>query len=81
LASGPWLEPSDLFPDFAGPVDIAAAVGPLAIARNAAERQHILAALEQTGGQIRKAADLLGISRTTLWEKMRKLDIPGDGGS
>ena len=81
LASGPWLEPADLFPDFADPVDIAAAVGPLAIARNAAERQHILAALERTGGQIRKAAELLGISRTTLWEKMRKLGIPGDGGS
>jgi DNA-binding NtrC family response regulator len=78
LAPVPWLEPSDLFPEFAQPVDVAAAMAPLAIARNAAERQHILAALEQTGGQIRKAAELLGISRTTLWEKMRKLGIPGD---
>ena len=34
---------------------------------------HIEEAIRQTGGEIAKAATLLGISRTTLWEKMRRL--------
>lgn len=45
----------------------------LAEARAQAERSHIEQALQQTGGEITKAAALLGISRTTLWEKMRRL--------
>ena len=49
----------------------------LAAAREEAERRHISAALERTSGQVGKAAELLGISRTTLWEKMRKLAISG----
>jgi DNA-binding NtrC family response regulator len=46
--------------------------------RDDAERRHITAVLERTGGQIKKAADLLGVSRTTLWEKMRKLGLQSD---
>lgn len=45
----------------------------LAEARAQAERSHIEQALQPTGGEITKAAALLGISRTTLWEKMRRL--------
>ena len=45
----------------------------------AAERRHIRRALDQTGGEIGQAARLLGISRTTLWEKMRRLGISGAG--
>jgi DNA-binding NtrC family response regulator len=48
-------------------------IASLAEAREHAERQHIEGALGQTGGEITKAAALLGISRTTLWDKMRKL--------
>jgi len=50
-------------------------VATLAEARDRAERLHIEEAVRQTGGEIAKAAVLLGISRTTLWEKMRKLHI------
>jgi len=32
-------------------------------------------AIRQTGGEIGKAAALLGVSRTTLWEKMRRLNL------
>ena len=46
-------------------------------ARMAAERRHIRRALDRTGGEIGQAARLLGISRTTLWEKMRRLGISG----
>jgi DNA-binding NtrC family response regulator len=44
-----------------------------------AERRHIRSALERTGGSVMKTSELLGISRKTLWEKMKKLDIgPAD---
>lgn len=47
----------------------------LSEARDAAERAHILRALERTGGQVSEAAKLLQVSRTTLWEKMQKLGL------
>ncbi len=40
-----------------------------------AERVSIIAALKQTKGHRIQAAKLLGISRKTLWKKMRKLNI------
>ncbi len=44
-----------------------------------AEVEAIRAALEATGGRRSDAADLLGISRKTLWEKMRNYGIQHDG--
>ena len=48
-----------------------------------AERRHIRVALERTGGSVGKTSELLGISRKTLWEKMKKLKVdagPAPGG-
>ncbi len=50
-------------------------VASLAEARERAERLHIEEILSRTGGEIAKAAGLLGISRTTLWDKMRRLGL------
>jgi DNA-binding NtrC family response regulator len=50
-------------------------VASLAEVRERAERLHIEEAISQTKGEIAKAATLLGISRTTLWEKMRRLGL------
>lgn len=47
-------------------------IASLAEARDRAERLQIVEALRQTRGEIIKAAALLGVSRTTLWEKMRR---------
>ena len=75
LAEGPLIGPADLFPEWdaaeAPEVDLAT----LAEVRDAAERRQIERALAHTGGQIKAAADLLGVSRTTLWEKMRRLEM------
>lgn len=51
---------------------------PLADARAAAERKEIEIALAQSGGRIGDAAKALGISRTTLWKRMKALELSGD---
>ena len=47
----------------------------LADAREAAEKQRIAAALEENDGQIAKTAECLAVSRTTLWEKMKRYGL------
>jgi DNA-binding NtrC family response regulator len=42
------------------------------------ERAHILRVLELCEGQKTKAAQLLGINRTTLWKKLRQFGLDGD---
>ncbi|MBT9458587.1 MAG: hypothetical protein IV097_18345 [Burkholderiaceae bacterium] len=36
------------------------------------EREHIRRALQSTGASMTRTAEVLGISRKTLWEKMRR---------
>jgi DNA-binding NtrC family response regulator len=45
---------------------------PLGEAMAAFEREHILRALAQTGGRRARAATLLGISRKSLWERLKE---------
>lgn len=75
LALGPWLMPGDFFPEAPSMAGAGDTLQSLEEARMAAERQHIRRALRQTGGEIGQAARLLGVSRTTLWEKMRRLGV------
>ena len=75
LGLGPWLMPGDFFSEAPPTASDGASLPSLEEARMAAERRHILRALDQTGGEVGQAARLLGISRTTLWEKMRRLGI------
>lgn len=71
----PNLYADDIFPEEALKVQPETRVASLADARECAERLHINQAIRQTRGEIGKAAALLGISRTTLWDKMRKLRL------
>lgn len=76
LARGARLTPGDLFPEVgAGAGPEGGEIATLSEVRDAAERRQILRALQETEGQVMKAAELLGVSRTTLWEKMRRLQI------
>ena len=80
LALGEWIMPADLFPELRDKVvDGVADLLPLAAVRDAAERRQIERALRCSGGQIAEAAARLGISRTTMWEKMRRHGIEADG--
>jgi DNA-binding NtrC family response regulator len=67
-----WISAQDLFPEMYRATESSRGSRSLAEARETAERQQIVLALEQNGGQISKTADILGISRTTLWEKMKR---------
>jgi two-component system response regulator HydG len=74
LSLGQWIMPGDLLPEYAdsGPAE---RLGSLEDARQNAEKRHILRALSLTNGELSAASKLLGIGRTTLWEKMRRLGI------
>ncbi|SMH61475.1 sigma-54-dependent transcriptional regulator [Azospirillum agricola] len=80
LADGAWIGADALFP---GEAETEAGSGPvpwppLAAVRDAVEREHIAATLRQSEGQMARAADLLGVGRTTLWEKMRRLGLAAE---
>lgn len=80
LALGEWVMPADLFPEVRDRIVAGAAdLLPLATVKEEAERRQIERALRCSGGQIAEAATRLGISRTTMWEKMRRHGIEADG--
>ena len=86
LAEADVVTAADLFPDAAAQPPAAVQTTragtataersmTLAEVRDAAEREHIAQTLQTTDGAIQDAASRLGVSRTTLWEKMRRLGI------
>jgi DNA-binding NtrC family response regulator len=82
LATGDWLMPGDLFPERRRlPAGEDASIQRLSAARDAAERQVIERALRKTNGQVQEAAKLLGVSRTTLWDRMRRYGVDATPGT
>jgi DNA-binding NtrC family response regulator len=77
LGTSEWIMPGDLFPEKAGGPTADDFFPTLAEVRDAAERRQIERALGATEGQIGESAKMLGVSRTTLWEKMRRFGIGG----
>ncbi len=81
MADGDRVTPQDLgLPTPAAPEgDAAGGVErsdlDLRAAREAAERQTVLAALARSNGNIVKASEILGISRPTLYDLMKRLTI------
>jgi DNA-binding NtrC family response regulator len=74
LARRDWITAEDLFPS---PMVMPSGddLPTLQQVRRNAERLHISAALRRAGGRVEDAASSLGVSRSTLFEKMRKLGI------
>ncbi|MBM3989653.1 MAG: sigma-54-dependent Fis family transcriptional regulator [Planctomycetes bacterium] len=60
-----------LDPRWRGATEVGCPVRPLREVLKEAEKNHLVRALEQTGGHRSQTADALGISRKVLWEKMR----------
>jgi DNA-binding NtrC family response regulator len=59
-------------PGLAGDHDV---IEPLQLMVAQAERVHIRRALTRCEGSVSRTAELLGISRKTLWEKMKRLEL------
>jgi two-component system response regulator AtoC len=76
LCDGSRLEAHDLFPAALGREKAAAADGvSLKEAVEVAEQETIRSTLARCNGAVGQAAELLGISRKSLWEKMRRYGI------
>lgn len=76
LGEGPWISSSDLFPERHEPEPAGSTfLQSLEDVRHDAERRHIARILASTGGETGAASKLLGIGRTTLWDKMKRLGL------
>jgi DNA-binding NtrC family response regulator len=60
--------------DLGAPIDVGE-IAPLQRMVEEAERSHIRRALNRCEGSVTRTAELLGISRKTLWEKMKRLEV------
>jgi DNA-binding NtrC family response regulator len=78
LTDSNWLPPEALFPPISTVTAERRDLPRLSEVRENAERLHIKAALDRAGGRVEEAAKSLGISRSTLFDKMRKLSIRAD---
>ncbi|RJX18946.1 MAG: sigma-54-dependent Fis family transcriptional regulator [Desulfobulbus sp.] len=79
LAPQPVITPADLPTDLAGGKEVESGGGSCNLAEAVAriEKQAVLKALALAEGRRAEAADLLGISRKNLWEKMKLYAISG----
>jgi DNA-binding NtrC family response regulator len=75
LSDGSFLSPGDIFPEKYERSAAFARVASLSAVRDAAERREIVAVLEITGGDVTAAAERLGVSRSTLFEKIKRLKL------
>ncbi|WP_426434496.1 sigma-54-dependent transcriptional regulator [Bradyrhizobium genosp. P] len=78
LGLGLWVMPGDMFPEQGEDGAPPEFLPSLEDARQSAEKRHILRALASTNGEIGATSKLLGIGRTTLWDKMRRLGLNTD---
>jgi DNA-binding NtrC family response regulator len=82
LCSSDRIDLADLPPSIRGesvlpplPPDVVSTVRPLKEALGDAERKILLSVLTRTGWNRKQAAEILGISRVTLYKKMVKFDL------
>ena len=74
-ANGGKIGVADLFPDkLAERVELSSK-STLFSVRAAAERQRVAEALTRHKGRVARAAESLGVSRVTLWTKMKRFGL------
>jgi DNA-binding NtrC family response regulator len=78
LTDGELITAGDLFPERSLRTGADTPVPRLADARDAAERRAITAALAASQGDVTRAAEWLQVSRSTLFEKLRRFGLRGD---
>ncbi len=79
LAHGEELTMADLPPEIAGDQVIRVQGGPGGLRPiSEVEREHILAVLEQVGGNKKRAAEILAIDRSTLYAKLKQYGVMSD---
>jgi len=72
------IQPGGLYPERSLHNEDPRETDDLTTVRERAEKEHIRKVLEKTDGIVGRAASILGVSRTTLWEKMRRYGIETD---
>jgi two-component system response regulator HydG len=87
VADGPLITDREVAASLPPPQRRLAAAAPAAIATTfvgddphplaAVEREHILRALQRTGGNKKAAARILGVSRRALYRRLERLDLGG----
>ncbi|MBK9361205.1 MAG: PEP-CTERM-box response regulator transcription factor [Rubrivivax sp.] len=78
MADGKWVTAADIGLEGAGTSTLQSEAGTdldLRQAREAAERRVVLAALSRTANNVARSAELLGVSRPTLYELFARLGI------
>jgi len=82
LIKGKMIQAEDLPEEICGQASVAQTIcdkirgtKPLSPAVNLFEKEYIQSVLEKTKGKKGQAAEILGISRKTLWEKIKELEI------
>jgi DNA-binding NtrC family response regulator len=75
LALNRFILPEELFTQRSGDRSFDYKIAKLSVVRDAAEKRQIELALKARAGNVSQAAQTLGVSRTTMWEKMLKHGI------
>ncbi|MGM0537614.1 MAG: sigma-54 interaction domain-containing protein [Thermodesulfobacteriota bacterium] len=72
----PTLQPEHLLPSVLEVVNPSASLlSPQALTSTEKKKQELIQALKRTGGNKSETAKLLGVSRTTVWNRMRRFKI------
>jgi PAS domain S-box-containing protein len=72
---GAMIQPSDLPPDILGAAAPAPTGAPKGISKDDIKKRQLLEALEKAEGNQSAAAEILGVSRVTVWNRMKKYGL------